>query len=87
VASVIVRWRGTNRIVLRLDEMVEGLGQHAFFPNMQGTPTAKQIGSVELVPGINVVDADFWQKWREQNKNGLFVTSGQVCEDPKPKQE
>lgn len=72
-----------NAVTLRVYEMMEDPGQHAFFPNQQGMMTARRKGdAVKIEPGTATeVDADFWREWREQNKGGGLLTSGALREE------
>lgn len=75
---------------LHVDEMMDGLGQHTFSPNPPGMKTARRKGPVvELKPGDNEVDADFWTAWLAQNKDGQLIKSGAVKEQKveEPKHE
>lgn len=64
-------------LVLRIDEMVKGDG---------GIETARQVGEIALERGANEVDADLWDRWFEQNKDGPLVTGGIVAEE-KPRED
>lgn len=66
--TVTVNCGVKNGIVLRFYEMVEG---------PLGIKTARQVGEpVTVGHGATVVDAEFWKKWSEQNKESvLFETN------------
>ena len=75
---VVVRCNHRNGLVLRLYEMV---------PRLLDTKEALATGAVvELKPGRNEIDDEFWQAWLEQNKNSSLI-AGKIIEQEKDAQE
>lgn len=71
--TVVVTSRLRNAVSLRVDEMVgvDTHGQIGYAAAAPGEKMARQKGDrIELRPGRNEVDADFWREWQAQNKDG-----------------
>ena len=64
-----------NGVVLRRYETVDGpLGTKEIRADAKFLP-------VELKPGRNEIDDDFWRAWLDQNKGGDLVSGGLVQEE------
>jgi hypothetical protein len=76
MSPVIVHLLAPNAISLHVDEMRDA-GEHgdhgAFSMNTPGTGTARRGPEVELRPGRNEVDPDFWRAWAEQHKGSSLL--------------
>jgi len=87
MGTIVVHSRLRNAIELHVDEMFDG-ESGAYSINPGDLKTAKRKGdAVELRPGRNEIDADFWREWAEQNKDGGFLISGSLRAEEERKKE
>lgn len=75
MADKIVVHLNSHPITLRVDEIVAG---------EMGIKVAKAKREFTLERGRNEIDADAWNEWFEQNKNGPLVTSGILKTEENP---
>lgn len=75
MATVAVFLRGFPRLSIRLYEMVEDVQN-------TGIMVARKRGdAVVLSEGRNDIDAEFWHRWREQNKASDLVMRSIITDD------
>jgi hypothetical protein len=72
--TIKVRSHHSHPLALHLDKFIDvGFG----------LMEARQVGSdVVLRPGVNEVDADFWNKWHEQHKDEALASAFMALEEP-----
>ncbi len=85
--TVTVHCHLPHAIALHVDEMHDR--EHGSYSiNPTGVPTAKRGEAVELRPGRNEVDAEFWRAWSEQSKGtplaGAFSAEEAAAALPPP---
>lgn len=71
MSTVVVRSKLENKVKIAVHELLDpaangGIG----FP---GVTSRRKGDFVELSPGLNEVDGDFWREWSEQNKVGTLA--------------
>jgi hypothetical protein len=71
VSTVVVHSKLENRVRIAVHELLDPAANGGI--GLPGVTSRRVSDWVEIVPGRNEVDGDFWREWSEQNKVGTLA--------------